>query len=441
MKRWRSPAAFGSEATIRQPNSTAQGQTREAAMLGKRGWGLLALLLCGPVTTAAANVITDWDEKAVGAVQTKMPPPAGYRVMAIMHLAMFEAVNSIEPRYKPYKSSLPATPDMSKEAAAAAAAGRVLRKLVPDAAADVQAAMTSYLASLPEGDAKANGVKLGEQAAKVMLEARANDGASAPDNYRPRTLPGVYVGTTITVGSRYPNVTPFAMTSPSQFRPKPPISLKSAQWAKDFNEIKELGEKNSTKRTARQTEDARFWVLTGPLSTHPLERQIAIAKNMDVVDSARFLALLSATEEDALIAVLDAKYKYEFWRPITAIRNADIDGNPETQRDPNWQPIENTPLHPEYPCAHCIVSSSVAAVIGSVLGSDDIPEVMTSPFAPGVTHRFTSLRAYTDEVAMARIYAGFHYRFSATVGSEMGQKIGTYAANAILRPTQLATSR
>jgi hypothetical protein len=244
------------------------------------------------------------------------------------------------------------------------------------------------------------------------------------------------------VGSQFPAVTPFAMTSPAQFRPKPPVPLKSAQWAKDFNEIKELGEKNSTKRTPRQTEDARFWVLTGPLSTHPLARQIAIAKNMNVADSARFLALVSAAEEDALIAVMDAKYKYEFWRPITAIRNADIDGNPATQRDASWQPIDNTPLHPEYPCAHCIVSSSLAAVIGSVLGTDDIPEVaMTSPFAPGVTHRFTSLRAYAEEVGQARIYAGFHYRFSTVVGSEMGQKIGAYVANTILRPAQLAAAR
>jgi hypothetical protein len=411
-------------------------------MFRKPVWSLLALLLSVPLTAAAANVITDWDEKAVGVVQTKMPPPAGYRVMAILHLAMFEAVNSIEPRYKPYKAKLSATPDTSKEAAAVAAAGMVLSKLVPDAAADVQSAATSYLATVPDGDAKANGIKLGEQSALAMLEARANDGFSAPDAYRPRTTPGVYVATPITVGSQFPAVAPFAMTSPSQFRPKPPMSLKSAQWAKDFNEIKELGAKNSTKRTARQTEDARFWVLTGPLATHPLERQIAIAKNMDVVDSARFLALVSAAEEDAIIAVMDAKYKYELWRPITAIRNADIDGNPATQRDPSWQPIDNTPLHPEYPCAHCIVSSSVAAVIGSVLGTDDIAEVaVTSPYAPGVTHRFTNLRAYAEEVAMARIYAGFHYRFSAAIGSEMGQKIGTYVAGTILRPAQLATAR
>ena len=411
-------------------------------MFRKTAWGLLALLLSVPVAAAAANVITDWDEKAVGVVQTKMPPPSSYRIMATMHLAMFEAVNSIEPHYKPYKAKLAASPETSKEAAAVIAAGIVLSKLVPDAAADVQSAAKNFLAMLPEGDAKANGVKLGEQAALAMLEARANDGFSAPDAYRPRTTPGVYIPTPITVGWQFPNVTPFAMTSPSQFRPEPPISLKSPQWAKDYNEIKELGEKNSTKRTARQTEDARFWVLTGPASTHPLARQIAIAKNMNVVDSARLLALVSAAEEDALIAVLDAKYKYQFWRPITAIRNGDIDGNPATERVATWQPIDNTPLHPEYPCAHCIVSSSVAAVIRGITGTDEIPEVtMTSSFAPGVTHRFTDLRAYAEEVSMARLYAGFHYRFSIGVGSEMGQKIGAHVANAILRPAQLATAR
>src|SRR5207244_1240975 len=186
--------------------------------------------------------------------------------------------------------------------------------------------------------AKANGIKLGDGVAAKMLEARVNDGSSTADAYRPVTTPGVYIPTALTVAPQWPDLTPFAMTSPSQFRPKPPIALESEQWAKDYNEIKELGEKNSTKRTARQTEDARFWVLTGPLSTHPLARQIAIAKKMDVVDSARFLALATAAEEDALIAVLDAKYKFQFWRPITAIRNGDIDGNPATERVATWQP-------------------------------------------------------------------------------------------------------
>jgi hypothetical protein len=362
--------------------------------------------------------------------------------MAILHVAMFDAVNSIEPRYKPYKTRLSAAPDTSKEAAAASAAAAVLVKLVPDAAADVQSTLTSYLATLPDGGAKSKGIELGQDVAAKILDAREKDGASAADAYRPRTKPGVYVPSPLTVGWAIASMMPFALTSPSQFRAKPPPSLKSAEWARDYNEIKELGAKNSTKRTARQTEDARFWLLVGPRAYNPLPRQIVIAKNMDLLDSARFMALFSVAAADAIIAVFDAKYKYEFWRPITAIRNGDIDGNPATERDATWQPIDATPMHPEYPCAHCITSSSVAAVIEGLLGSDEIPEVsLTSPFVPGVTHHFTDLRVYTDEVANARICAGFHYRFSTIAGREMGQKIGTYIVKSVMQPAQAAMAR
>jgi hypothetical protein len=405
---------------------------------------LVALLLTVPMTAATGNVITDWDEKAVSVVQTGTvpPPPTAFRTMAILHVAMFDAVNSIEPRYKPYKTRLSAAPDTSKEAAAASAAAAVLVKLVPDAAADVQSTLTSYLATLPDGDAKSKGIELGQDVAAKILEAREKDGASAADAYRPRTKPGVYVPSPLTVGWAIASMMPFALTSPSQFRAKPPPSLKSAEWARDYNEIKELGAKNSTKRTARQTEDARFWLLVGPRAYNPLPRQIVIAKNMDLLDSARFMALFSVAAADAIIAVFDAKYKYEFWRPITAIRNGDIDGNPATERDATWQPIDATPMHPEYPCAHCITSSSVAAVIEGLLGSDEIPEVsLTSPFVPGVTHHFTDLRVYTDEVANARICAGFHYRFSTIAGREMGQKIGTYIVKSVMQPAQAAMAR
>ena len=167
-----------------------------------------------------------------------------------------------------------------------------------------------------------------------------------------------------------------------------------------------------------------------------------ITKNMDLLDSARFMALFSVATADAVIAVFDAKYKYEFWRPITAIRNGDIDGNPATARDANWQPIDATPMHPEYPCAHCILSSSVAAVIEALLGSDEIPEVsLTSPFLPGVTHRFTDLRAFSDEIATARICAGFHYRFSTMAGRDMGQKIGAYVVRSVMQPVQSAMAQ
>ena len=413
-------------------------------MLVRREWMLSALLLMAPITAAAGNVIIDWDEKAVSVLQTGTtpPPPTAFRTMAILHVAMFDAVNSIEPHYQPYKIRLAATPDTSKEAAAAAAAGAVLVKLVPDAAADVQSTLMTYLATLPDGEAKSKGVQLGQEVARRILEIREKDGASAPDAYRPKTKPGVYIPTPITVGSQFPNVTPFAMRSPSQFRPKPPPSLKSEQWARDYNEIKDLGEKNSTRRTARQTEDARFWLLVGPRSTYPLPRQVAVASNMSVLDSARFMALVSTATMDAMIAVFDAKYKYEFWRPITAICNGDIDGNPATERVATWQPIDVTPMHPEYPCAHCITSSAVAAAIEAVLGTEEIPEVaLTSPFAPAVTHRFTDLHAYTEEVANARIYAGFHYRSSTIIGREMGQKIGEWVVKSVMQPVQAAMAQ
>jgi hypothetical protein len=405
---------------------------------------MLALLLTVPIAAAAGNVITDWDEKAVSVLQTGTvpPPPTAFRAMAILHVAMFDAVNSIEPRYKPYKTRLSATPDTSKEAAAATAAAAVLVKLVPDAAADVQSTLTSYLATLPDGDTKSKGIELGQDVAAKILEAREKDGASTADAYRPKTKPGAYIPTPITVGWQFATMTPFALASPSQFRAKPPPSLKSTEWARDYNEIKSLGAKNSTKRTARQTEDARFWLLVGPRAYNPLPRQIVIAKNMDLLESARFMAFFSVAAVDAVIAVFEAKYKYEFWRPITAIRNGDIDGNPATERDASWQPIDATPMHPEYPCAHCIVSSSVVAVIEGLLGSDEIPEVaLTSPFVPGVTHRFTNLRAYTEEVANARICAGFHYRFSTIAGREMGQKIGAYIVKSVMQPAQSAMAR
>jgi hypothetical protein len=167
--------------------------------------------------------------------------------------------------------------------------------------------------------------------------------------------------------------------------------------------------------------DAQFWITGGPTIYQPIPRQIVITKNMSVIESARFMAVVAAAQSDALIAVFDAKYKYEFWRPITAICNGDIDNNPATERVPSWQPIASTPTHPEYPCAHCILSGSMAGAIAAMLGTEDVREVtLTAPTAPGVTHKFTNLRALNDEVSGGRIYAGFHYRTSTVVGSDMG---------------------
>jgi len=396
--------------------------------------GLLAAAMIGAAPSAFADVITDWNEKAVAFVTPRMVPAAGQRVVAIMQVAMFDAVNSIEPRYRPYLIQIPTAATASKEAAAAAAAGTVLTGLYPQDA-DLKSTLAAYLATIPNSDAKSEGIRLGEAVAAKILEARAKDGADAPDTYRYKTKPGVYVPTPITVSSTWGNVTPFGLANASQFRPEPPVALKSQQWATDYNEIKELGNKTSTKRSVRQTEDARFWLITGPQSTEPVVRQIAAAKKMSLIDCARFMALTSVAGADAAIAVFDAKYHYEFWRPITAIRNGDTDDHPATERDAWWQPIDNTPMHPEYPCAHCIVSGAVASAVEAALGTADIPEVaMTSPTAPGVTHRWTNIRAYNDEVSHARIWAGFHYRFSVRVGQDMGRKIGQYVVDNLMQP-------
>jgi hypothetical protein len=411
-------------------------------MLSTSKWMIPAIMLVCQTSPVFADVLTDWNEKTVAFVTPRMVPAAGQRVVAMVQVAMFDAINSIDRSYRPYLVQLPAAPTTSKEAAAAAAAGTVLAGLHPQAEAELKGSMTSYLASLPDSDAKTEGIRLGEAIASMLLAARANDGADATDSYRPRTTPGVYVPTAITVSSTWPNVMPFAITSPSQFRPPAPVALTSEQWAKDYNEIKELGSKSSSKRSVRQTEDARLWLITGPQSSEPIVRQIVLAKKLSSVEAARFMALTAIAAADAAIAVMDAKYHYNFWRPFTAIRNGDNDDNPATERDATWQPIDNTQMHPEYPCAHCIISTAVATVVELALGTPEIPEViMTSPTAPGVTHRWTNIRIYADEVAHARIWAGFHYRFSVNVGREMGRKIGEYVVSNAMQPASVATTR
>jgi hypothetical protein len=428
------------------PVRTVSSSTRrplsltEIAMLPNLRCVLPAMMLIGLAGPVCADVITDWNEKTIAIVTARtMLPPQAERVVATVHVAMFDAVNSIERRYLPYRAQFPAAKETSKEAAAAAAAAAVLAALLPNAADEMKAALAAYLAPMPGGPAKDDGIKLGEAVAAKIAAERAKDGASASDSYRPKTKPGVYVPTPITASSMWPNVAPFAMTGPAQFRPQPPIPLNGEEWARDYNEIKSLGVKTSTTRSTRQSEDGRFWLVTGPASYYPIVRQLVAAKQMNLVDSARFMALTSVATADAFIAVFDAKYHYDFWRPITAIRNGDTDDNPATERDATWQPIDNTPMHPEYPCAHCITSAAVAAVAEALLGSADVPElVMTSPTAPGVTHRWTNLWVYADEVALARIWAGFHYRFSTRVGQDMGRKIGRFVAEKIMQPAAVA---
>jgi hypothetical protein len=395
---------------------------------------LLGFALACPVVSASASVIVEWDSKAVSVIAPVTPAPHSQREAALVDLAMFEAVNAIARRYKPYVIELTAAPTASQEAAAATAAATVLMRLHPEAADTVKGMLASYLATFPDSEAKTEGLRVGETAASRILEARANDGATAPDAYQPKTKPGVYVPTPITVGSMWQAMKPFALAKPSQFRPVPPVALDSKEWVADYNEIKAYGAKASSARSAKQTEAARFWLAVGPAAYHQIPRQVILAQNMSVVDSARFMALYAVALTDAYVAVFDAKYHYEFWRPITAIRNGGEAGS-ATPRDAIWQPIDNTPMHPEYPCAHCINAGAATAIVEAVLGSSTPPELsMTSTTAPGVTHRWTTLEAFREEVADARIWAGFHYRFSTVVGTDMGRRIGAYLVANVMQP-------
>jgi hypothetical protein len=411
----------------------------------KRGWmcAVLAGVVAGVVAAPArADVITEWNEQADFIALRKGVNPSVYgNHIAAVHVAMFEAVNAIERRYTSYKLNLMADRETSREAAAAAAAHDVLVAYYPDQKARLDDFLEESLNGgreqswnpVREGGPRSKGLALGRQAAAQVIALRTIDGSDATESYRPRTQPGVYVPTTLPVNSTLGGITPWTMASPSQFRPAPPPSLNSETWTRDLNEIREFGARNSKARSAEQTDIARFWLFVGPFTYNPIVRQVAASKRLDLVDSARLFALTSMAGNDAATAVFEAKFTYNFWRPITAIRNADQTGNAATPRDATWMPLADTPMHPEYPCAHCITSGAVGAVLQAVVGNE-VPEItMTSPTAPGVTRKWTRIQEYSDEVSLARIYAGFHYRFSTEVGAEMGRKIGEFAVATQMR--------
>jgi hypothetical protein len=245
-----------------------------------------------------------------------------------------------------------------------------LVQLVPSQRAAIDTAYGAALATVADGPEKSAGIAVGEKAAMAILALRIDDGAATEEAYRPHTTAGVYVPTVIPVVPHWAQRKPWLMTSPAQFRPGPPPALTSEVWARDYNEIKELGGKNSTRRTAEQTESARFWEATLPTIYQGVVRSVATVPGREVTQNARlFMAVTQATDDDALIAVFDAKYHYNFWRPVTAIRNGDIDGNDATERDPSWTPFIGTPMHPEYPCAHCVVSAAVGTVLQAEIGT------------------------------------------------------------------------
>jgi hypothetical protein len=395
---------------------------------------VVASLLAGSM--ARADVITDWNVKTGEiVVEARLGPPPAYRALAIVQTAVYEAANAITTRYPASGLQLEVGPGAAVEAAVAAANHATLAKLVPSQQAAIDTAYQAALALIANGPAKTAGIAVGEQAAAAILAVRAEDGAAAAETYRPHTTAGVYVPTVIPVASQWPQRKPWLLTSPAQFRPGPPPALTSAVWARDYNEIKALGGKHSTQRTPEQTEIARFWEATLPPIYHGLVRTVATLPGREVTQNARLFMAVTQATDDALIAVLDAKYHYYFWRPVTAIRNGDIDGNDATERDPAWLPFIDTPIHPEYPCAHCIVSATIGTVLHAEIGTSPIPPLTTTSYtAKGAVRHWTTIDDFMQEVAQARIYDGVHYRTSTEVGTAMGKQVGELAVAKYLRP-------
>lgn len=396
---------------------------------------LAATIVLLQAPSVLSDTVIDWNVTAnqVVAGAALSPGPAN-RTMAMVQTAVYAAVNSI---IKKYRSDLmvPDIPaDASIDAAVAAANHAILSGLVPSQKETIEKAYHNALAAIPNGAAKEAGITAGEKAAAAVVTARAGDKVSDSENYRPHTSAGVYVPTVIPVYSNWNQRKPWIMTSPEQFRPGPPPELRSEIWARDYNEIKAIGSKNSPVRTPEQTEIARFWEATGPIIYYPIIRSVAEMPGREIAQNARLFAAASQAMDDAIISVFDAKYHYHFWRPITAIRNGDIDGNADTEREESWRPFIETPPHPEYPCAHCIISAAVGEVLRNEVG--DVKELSlssTSPTLPGVTRHWKTIDDFTQEVANARIYDGVHYRNSTEVGASMGRKIGKLAAEKWLK--------
>jgi len=396
---------------------------------------VLAIATFSGALAARADVVTDANAKAAE-IASKLPgtPPA-VRVMAYVQTSVFEAVNAITDRYPPLMAKINAPQGASVDAAVAAATRTALAKLMPPAhQAAIDADYEAALKLVPDGPAKTNGIAVGEQAATACL-ARVDEGLTLPDTYRPAAAAGVYVPTLLPAVPNWGKRKPWVMSSGSQFRPGPPPTLTSERWTRDYNEIKALGAKNSTQRTPEQTAIAKFWEATAPNVYWPVARSVAVASGRDVTANARLLAIAAMAMDDGLIAVFDAKYTYNFWRPVTAIRNGDTDGNDATERDPSWTPFIDTPMHPEYPCAHCIVSSSLGAVLQAELGSGVSPTLSSSSsMAGGAVRTWKTVADFTQEVAVARIYDGVHYRNSTEVGSAMGKQIGELAVKSFPKP-------
>jgi hypothetical protein len=374
-------------------------------------------LSCLSATVVHADTVTDWNIKSCDViVEARLPTQPAVRVMAIVQTAAHRAVVTAAKRRT------------SVEAALAASHRMTLTQLLPAQQPMVEAAYQAALGAIADNATKLDGIADGEAAAQAVLAARADDGAAAPETYRPHTTAGVYVPTTTPAVTQWPQRKPWLMQNAAQFRPAGPPLLNSEFWARDFNEVKAMGGRASTRRSTEQTDVARFWDYSAPPIYHALVRSVALQPGRSLERNTRLFAAVAQAMDDALIAVFEAKYHYRFWRPITAIRNADLDGNDATEREAGWSPLIDVPMHPEYPAAHSVLAAALGTVLASEVGDAPIPVLETSsPTAKGAVRRYDNVRALVQEVSDARIWGGVHYRTSTEVGVQIGRQVGTLA--------------
>jgi hypothetical protein len=394
-----------------------------------------------PATGPPDTFVAAWDAVGTQAFSAAaLSPPEGHTIFGYVAVAVYDAVIAIEGGYEPFAVEIDAPEGASPQAAVAAAAHRILTRHLPAQQATIlDPALTASLAQIPDGPAETDGVAVGRQVADELIALRAGDGFRAPVTYTPPNppIPGVWLPTAPTppIGPYLGLMDPFSLDRADQFRPKGPPPLDSRRWARDYNEVKQIGSATSTTRTADQTLAARFWGEAPVQQARGSFRKFILDHDLDIVQAARFNAMISVTVADALIACFDAKYHYTFWRPITAIRAGDTDGNSATVGDPAWSPLlPGTPNHPEYPSAHSCITPPQGRVIARFLDTAHID--FTVPSLTGLGDRtFARPRELQNEVGNARIWGGIHYRTAVDDAIVMGRRVSNWVLSHHFQPT------
>ena len=389
-----------------------------------------AFLLLAP-GLSGADAVQEWDAIMLSTVATQNPF-AQARFAAITQLAVFEAVNAITRDYKSYLGrDIAVFGAASADAAAVAAAHGVLRNYFPGSAATLDAARLKSLSAIPDGPAKVAGIMIGETAAAALVALRANDGAATPETYRPLpgaghwqpTPPAFAPGALLHWGK----LTPFAIDSPAQFRSDPPPALTSSRYRRDFNEVKEVGDALSQERPQDRSDVARFFAATSAAQAwNWAALELSEARGKSLAENARIFALLNMAISDGLVSSMETKYHYHFWRPVTAIRAADIDGNDRTDAAPGFTPLIATPAFPSYPSAHASASYAALEILERIFGKRRVSVTLANPALPAVTLRYARLGDIAEDIDEARIYGGIHFRFDQEAGAVQGRQVGAY---------------